>query len=110
METSHDVGTGLLSAVRVRIPSASSAPLQRPPPGSTICSCCTSVVVDARKKHLVEGLDLEHDLLSRIGLRSDLGCRIAEVTTEPDLGGRDAPDLQAVHKGVSERNQDALSD
>ena len=30
VETSHDVGTGLLSAVRMHLPSASTMPLQRP--------------------------------------------------------------------------------
>ena len=110
MVTSDDVGTGLLSAVRVRIPSASSEPQRRPPPGSTICSCCTSVVVVARKNHLGEDLELEHDQLLQIRLRRDLGARKEQVSTEPDSGGRDAPDLQAVHKGVSDGNRDKTSD
>ena len=110
METSDDVGTGLLGTVRVRTPSASAAPLQRRTSEAIICSICTSAAVVARKNHLGEDLELEHDQLLQIRLHRDLGARKEQVSTEPDSGGRDAPDLQAVHTGVSDGNRDKTSD
>ena len=76
---------------------------------SILFSSCTLIVVDARVNHLGEGLELEHDQLSQIGLHSGFGCANAEATMEPDLDGRHARDLQSISQHGAEMKRDVFS-
>ena len=54
----------------------------------TICSCCHRVAASCSRRCAMYQLQLEHELLSRNGLHSDLGLTSAEVTALLDQDGR----------------------
>ena len=68
------------------------------------------VGVGATSEHLVSGLQLEDEPLSRNGLHRDLGRASAEVSMEPDLDGRTVRGLQSRHEGLSETYREEFSD
>ena len=68
------------------------------------------VGVGATSEHLVSGLQLEDEPLSRNGLHRDLGAASAEVSMEPDLDGRTVRGLQSRHEGLSETYREEFSD
>jgi hypothetical protein len=64
------------------------------------------VGVGVTSEHLVSGLQLEDEPLSRNGLHRDLGAASAEVSMEPDLDGRTVRALQSSRQELSDTYRD----
>ena len=112
VETSHDVGTGLLSAVRMHLPSASTMPLQRPTSEAASSQTALRSLLTLTGTILEKASSSSTTSFRKSGfiVTSAVQSANAEVTMEPDPDGRHACDLQSARRSLSERNRDNLSD
>ena len=94
----------------MRLPSVQSVRLQRSQSDDPFGHPALDSPASASRSCSFSDLQAAHEHISRNGLRSPMRNRELRRTTESDLDGRTACDLQPRYKVVSETNREEFSD